>query len=304
MEITPETIWAKRAAWAHRWELWLLIGLPFAGLILAGLLELILKAWGPLLPAVSIPVPYWDSEYSYEIDLPFLLRIVPLILLVSTYRLVNGGDRPLLALLWKYAIAVKVIGLIMLLVTTYGFVGTGNWALYLAIVTLRAVITIGLLVAFGRAASRRGFRNALLFIAATGFLDFLVFWAVVPGSSDWTYVMVLLTVVYGTALTLAAVWAVRRVDSNGTVGWNVVVIPVAALLLFLTTELAVETALEIWHLNWASDPWELELAGRDIRTIGARLITFGFTLAGYLISAGLVYLVRIRNPDASRAAPA
>ena len=291
MELTPETIRPIREARAHRWELWLLLGLPFVGVFLAVFLDLVIP-WRPLLPVVPITHRQLDFLIPSDIDLPFLMGIVPLILLVSSYRLVKDGDRPLLKLLWKFAIAAELVGLAMLLVITYGLMGTETWTMYLVIFGLQRVIFIGLLVAFGRAASRRGFKNALLFIVATGFLGNLTFAADVPGYSGWTSVMSLLTLVYGAALTLAAVWAVRWADANRIVTRTVVVIPLAALLLFLTTELAVKTALAVRQVEL--DQW----------TIGRLVLDFGVTLAGYLISAGLVYLFRIPNPAVPSQAPA
>ena len=297
--VIPLTLLAIRrgppAAWAHRWELWLLIGLAFVawvpGFILAGMA---LDLWqSSLLEFLTIDVPTWFALGS---------AIVTLILLVPFYWRVKGRDRPLLALLWKYALAVEVLWIVVLLSVGPNWSPESSGLLLLLLLT-ELLIALGLLVAFGRAASRQGFRIAVLFILATQLLEHLSFtyedWPSVDSAFTRLCLRILMlwsTWLYGAVLTLAVVWAVRWADSTGVVGWNAVVIPLAALLLFWATEAVVLSALDVWQLR-------LDSFGDSVQIVSMYWIEFGVVLAGLLISVGLVYLVRVRNPDVLRPTP-
>lgn len=294
--VTPLTLLAIRrgppAAWAHRWELWLLIGLPFVGFfVVPPLVGLAWAYWGRL--------PLGLSALDSETQLALGPAIVTLILLVPFYWRVKGKDRPLLALLWKYALAVEVLWIVVLLAVGPNW-PPESWGLLLLLLLPNLLIALGLLAAFGRAASRHGFSAAVLFVLATNFLGALSFtydfWHTVYSIRTGgllTTLMLLATWLYGAVLTLAAVRAIRRADSTGVVGWNAAVIPLAALLLFWATEAVVLSALDVWYRR-------LDSFGDYVQIVW---IEFGVVLAGLLISVGLVYLVRIRDPDVLRPTP-
>ena len=274
----------------------MLIGLPFVALVLgSNSVGLAWEYWGRL--------PLGLSTLDSETQLALGPDILTLILLAPFYWRVKGRDRPLLALLWKYALASTVIWIVWLLAVEPHW-PPESWPRLPAIVVPTLVIFLGVMVAFGRAASRQGFRIAVLFILATEYLGHLSFtheyWYRVDSVFTGFYLSILMlwsTWLYGAVLTLAAVWAVRRADSGSVIGWNVVAIPLVALLLFWVTELAVLSALDVWQLRLDSFS-DFVLLGK------ARWMGFGVALAGILITVGLVYLVRVRDPDAPSTVPA
>ena len=194
----------------YRWELWLFFGMGVVGSIVGSLVQI----------AVGF---FIYGNYGWS-NLPFF--IASFAVLAISYRWVRRLQRPMLKLVWQYSLVAAALGIGFSLVQAgiYDYVTRGSYGWYVLFLALaglvQSAIKAVIFVWLARRASRGGFDKALVLIGIAAFpgasiagvIQYSLLLSIVDRISP--LVVSLATIV----LTLVAVWALKRVDTEKAIG--------------------------------------------------------------------------------------
>ena len=249
----------------YRWELWLLVGIPLVA---------------ETTDTLSVYLSYGRLFGFNSVE-----TILSLAILACSYLWVRRLERPLLRLVWLYALAVAVVklsGVLLLLAWVEDIIGPqGREVVWWILVWVSASLLILLLVlvALARMASRRGFDKALALITISALpgVGFTVNLAVIfflasgigygtPALLGWYLFMF--------APTLVVAWALKRGDAG-------VQIPKRGLAALFGVVCVSSIVLYALHIDWKF--------GLDREGLVASLSALAVY---YAIAIGAAYLVR------------
>ena len=194
----------------YRWELWLFFGVGVVGSIVGTLVQL----------AVAFFIGGNHGWYS----LPF--SITHFALLGISYKWVSRLQRPMLKLVWQYSLVAAALGIGFSLIQAgiYGYVTRGSYGWYVLFLALAGLVQSAIgavfLVWLARRASRGGFDKALVLIGISAFPGASIV-AVIQYSlllSIYDRISPLVVSLATIVLTLVAVWALKRVDTEEALG--------------------------------------------------------------------------------------
>ena len=267
----------------YRWELWLFFGVSNL-------------AWLALRLGYEVVEDVRSEGASYGvfgrvdngwIVWSVLLRpIATIALLGMSYWWVNRLERPLLRIVWQYSLVVAALDIVRysvgLAMIQDGTLSRSGWETIwsLSIVSTVLAIQIGLLVWLARRASKGGFDKSLVLIGISAFSILNVAYSANNlfrygvGYKTSNVIMLLVAI----ALTLVAVWALKRGDTEKAIGRKGFAMLFGAAFLSL---IAMYVVREGGY--WA---WRLDTA------VWAASIQAGF----YAVAIGVAYAVRMRLP--------
>ncbi len=270
----------RRLLATHRWELWLLLGIPAIALAAAGAYR-----WSPIL----------EEGYSGGFFLWHIIRhAVAALLLGAAYSRVRRLGRPLLSLVWRYSLTVAVVSAVGYLAAELLYdllLSDGGSASRLGLLfTAVGLAELAILLWFARQASRISLAHAFLLAALTVGTSFPRVRSLDLLDSPFG-VAILSAEAIGLASILLAVWALAHFDglSRGMRTCSIV-----ALFALSGLRFAVPGGIGIASLITRGDYMEAAVTG------------FGFLLSIAFIPAlmlGLTYLIRVRpRPEQEPAA--
>ena len=267
----------------YRWELWLFFGVSVVTWITNRLVGEVVE---DALNEGAFYGTFGRVDIGWIVWPALLVPISVIVLLGISYWWVNRLERPLLRIVWQYALAVAALdivrysaGLAMIQDSTLSRSGwEAIWLLSIGSTLL--AIQIGALVWLARRASKGGFDKSLVIIGISAFSILNVAYS---ANNLFRYgvgykasnVIMLLAVI---ALTLVAVWALKCGDTEKAIGRKgFAMLFGAAFFSLLAMYVVREGGNSAWRLDDAA--WSASIH------------------AGiYAIAIGVAYAVRMRLP--------
>ena len=210
----------------YRWELWLFIGLPVAVAIATLLGQKIVEAvYGQSFEMYRLFGGASVGQIAWHV---LLWPTITTALLAISYWQVNKLERPVLKIVWLYALLVSTLEIARYSVIVAVFIDgpIASWGSnirdYLYVGWALFAIEIGMLVWFARKASRNGFDKALVLISASGFLGATIAYSIdnVFRFGSENRIGHIVTLIGVLALTLVVVWMLKAVDTQESVPRN------------------------------------------------------------------------------------
>ena len=295
----------------YRWELWLIIGIPAVFAVIRMLSTPQIDIWLNDLVSSSI-----------TINAGYLVVAAPvnLLLLSVSYLRVRRLEREFLASLWRYSIAVAVIGIVSIISVT-----TTDPPVSQLDISLRGTLFTLLphylaLLWFARQLSRISLTHAFFLVPFSPldlFISITSRYVPIPGSlMDGISAMVAWTVdlqwlidfptlpgyvvvgFVGLIVMLIMVWLLGNFDRRGERFRKEAIIILVATLILSGSAMVTLGGL----LRYLGEPYEaiLPLLGF---TVGSNSIGIVFNLVTLLVLFGSVYLLRVRQPKTLDATP-
>ena len=264
----------RRLLITHRWELWLLLGVPAVALIAAYAYR-----WSPLL----------DESYSGGFFVWHSIRnAVAALMLGAAYSRVRRLGRPLLFLVWRYSLTVAVVSAVGYLAAGLlydGLLSDGGSASRLGLF-FTAVGLAGLFVLlwFARQASRISLAHAFLLIALAVGTSFPSVRSLDLLDSPFG-VAILSAEAIGLASILLAVWALAHFDGLDR---RMRTCSIVALFALSGLRFAALVGIGIAPL----------IAQGDYMEAARSMSIFFVAILPSALMLGLTYLVRVRPADA------
>lgn len=242
----------------YRWEILLILGVGVLG-------NISYRLTTPLLYALLCPDGRCGGPFDhFQVGLA-LASLLEAALLALVYKRIRRLDRPFLALVWQYAIAVALLWTLLRLVTplviSTGDEYYGEWRLFVNYG--RPALSTALMLWFARKASIFGLAHGFfLFLVLrvqapiSGVWDVFRFRDHIATTPDWQEALASMdALVFGFVLAwLLGNFASRQHDFQ----WRVVVALTAIYLLVPALEIAVYAG-EAWH-GWSGMEWVTRMA--------------------------------------------
>ena len=281
-----------KKALEHRWELWLFLGLPVAAWLISLLgYEIVeqVHGEGALYGIVNRPDPGWILWYV------LLYPMAGLVLLAISYWRVRQLERELLRMTWRFFLLILGIEILRYVVVLASIAdntiqsGGLETPFSLSVGIALFVIQAGLLVWFVRRVSRRGLDKALILIgiSAHSYLSISTIASYIFTYRQEYRISQFVILLVGLSLTLVAVWALRRGDTDKTLRHKGIAMLFVAAFLSLILSYSVR---EGGH--WAARPGDAALLAT---------IQVGIYVA--VIIAAYVVRVRVPKEDAHGESP-
>ena len=268
----------------YRWELWLFIGIPTVASLIGVICD-----WSGL---------RWVGNSGLR-DYGAVTGLAAAVVFGVAYPRVRRLGRPMLALLWRYSIAASVVLAAEWVVIDLLFPGVTLDATDLGY-SLAALGVVGLLVQlwFAREASRISLAHAFLFIAltaATGSLvtPFTIAWSILREGYDLYVVM---AVAGSTAFGILLAVTVALLSIRALTTFDVLDRTMRRRVIVALLALGAFDAFLIGRFS------HLAVYGYTRAIIDAAILLV-LVVVHILITLGLTYLVRVRQPTGPPTGP-
>ncbi len=293
----------------YRWELWLLIGIPA---VLAVVSTLSFFLFSSLLLSDRVGSLSIDNASQVATSAgQLVVGIVSLLLLSISYLRVRRLERELLASLWRYSIAIPVIGVATAIAVIVAAVAIADPEESWVVSSLRAagIRQFALLpqylalLWFARQLSRVSLTHAFFLVAFTSLYLFIpIQGSLADGTSiaRAAYLNMLVSGVVSLIVVLIKVWLLGNFDRRGDrFRKEAIIILVVVVVL---SDYARVTLGEL--LGYLEGPYLAIVPVLGI-IVGVVYFVVGFVvnLATLLMLFGVVYLVRVRQPKTLDATP-
>ena len=284
----------------YRWELWLLIGIPF---LVAVVRTISVPLSAILLYDLATSIGIVNASLVTTNAGELAVGIVGLLLLSVSYLRVRRLEREFLASLWGYSIAVAVIGVVItiaLIVVTVAFADPeeSRTVSTLRVAGIRLFGSLPEYLAllwFARQLSRVSLTHAFFLAAFTSLYLFIPIQGIVRDASQH----LLIGGFVGLIVVLIKVWLLGNFDRRGDrFRKEAIIILVATVVLSDYARMALGTLLGYLEL-----PSEAVLPFLGA-TVGLFIVLgLVFNLVTLLVLFGVVYLIRVRRPKTLDATP-
>ena len=280
----------------YRWELWLIIGIPIVSAEVS-------RVSAPLLTIPLFDLAGITNVVSYSIPISaahLVIGIVSLPLLSVSYLRVRRLERELLASLWRYSIAVAVIGIVaataVIVVEVADFeasrtvisIGATGTSLFASLLQYLALLW------FARQLSRISLTHAFFLVAFTSLYLFIPIQGslVTSDGARAINLYILVNWIVGLIVMLIRVWLLGNFDRRGDrFRKEAIIILVATVILSQYASVTIGGLL-----GYLEIPSEAILPFLGA-TVGLFMVVgLVFNLVTLLALFGVVYLIRVRQP--------
>ena len=281
----------------YRWELWLVIAIPFVIPFMVSWGQAFVPASITMLPAIHESSGTFGAAFSME------RAIVTLILLAAPYYRVRRLERDFLLALWGYSIALAVItvvssaALLGLGLAYYDNVGFW-WTNSLPRTVIPLFTALGGVVAFfwfARRLTRVSVKHGFFLVAFNSSLytDVLMQRSLMElGGVVTAHLIGFMPLTFGLAVMFVKVWLLGNFEWRGEqFRKKAIIILVVTMILF--THSWVVVARLLGHLERPEEPFH-PLIGHSVELLVVASIAIDLVAVAVLF--GLVYLIRKRQP--------
>ena len=277
----------------YRWELWLVVAIPF------------MAGWGHALVPVSITMlpPIYETSGTFGAARSMERAIVTLILLAAPYYRVRRLERDFLLTLWGYSIALEVITV----VSSAAWLGLGlayydNVGFWWTNSLPRAVITLltalggfAAFLWFARRLTRVSVKHGFFLVTFNSSLytDVLMQRSLIElGGIAAAHLIGFMPLTFGLAVMFLKVWLLGNFEWRGEQFRKKAIIILVAMTIIYTHSWVVVARL-LGYLERPEEPF-YPLIGHSVELLVVASIAIDLVAVAVLF--GLVYLIRKRQP--------